>query len=355
MVKSPNIDEIPGLPDALGELEATVNEVQHKLLYRPNGSHGSEVAHYTSLHTLKALACNGDRFRLYSTAYMNDPEEGRAFFKLMDSEAVKQGHAINLEKAFYGNAPASSRRSLAYVGSFVEVDSTGEEKDKLFLWRTYGKHDDREASGACLIFEATQFARTLSPAIDFAPVAQESEGVALQPSLPELGSVAYLDDKFEDVREFNPLPGLYRVVYQGDLEKEGMLNALRGLVPPLEKIGALCNSNAISDSQKSIAVGTVRQMLNSIRFLFKADHYKEEREVRLIRMPYQESGRERQERKVDVAGMPPRFYWEIRKKIRFDEVILGPKAGRVPEWQQWLEEREIANCRKSEIRYGNPG
>lgn len=57
-------------------LEA-ISNIQKKLFYAPQQN--AEVAHYTSLHTLKSLA-DKERFRLYNAAYMNDPEEGRVFF-----------------------------------------------------------------------------------------------------------------------------------------------------------------------------------------------------------------------------------------------------------------------------------
>ena len=79
---------------------------------------------------------------------MNDPEEGRVLFEII------KGHGIeNVEEVFYGNDEKKPHLSPAYIGSFVKVDKEDEEKDKLFLWRTYGKHDGQEAAGACLIFK----------------------------------------------------------------------------------------------------------------------------------------------------------------------------------------------------------
>ena len=41
------------------------------------------VVHYCSLNTLKKLA-TGEKFRLYNVDYMNDPEEGKTFFDLIN-------------------------------------------------------------------------------------------------------------------------------------------------------------------------------------------------------------------------------------------------------------------------------
>ena len=58
----------------------TVSETKGKLFCKEE----SGVAHYTSLHTLKNLSKIESRFRLYNADYMNDPEEGQVFFKIMN-------------------------------------------------------------------------------------------------------------------------------------------------------------------------------------------------------------------------------------------------------------------------------
>ena len=69
------------------KLSEATSDIRKKLFHGP--ANGKEVAHYTSLHTLKSVADQG-RFRLYNTAYMNDPEEGRAFFEIMKNLNPKQ-------------------------------------------------------------------------------------------------------------------------------------------------------------------------------------------------------------------------------------------------------------------------
>ena len=58
----------------------SIIRIKEKQFYEPE--EGREVAHYTSLHTLKDLA-NKERFRFYNAAYMNDPEEGSVFFDII--------------------------------------------------------------------------------------------------------------------------------------------------------------------------------------------------------------------------------------------------------------------------------
>ncbi len=108
----------------------------------------------------------------------------------------------------------------------------------------------------------------------------------------------------------------------------------------------------------------VRELLDSIRFLFKSDHYKEEEEVRVVRMSYYAGNEEKPEYRVDMDQIPPRFYLEMPGDFRFSEVILGPNTrSRVPEWEQWIREieREKENkgvkvtplkIRQSKIKFG---
>ncbi len=72
-------------------LEA-ISNIQQKQFYAPQQN--GEVAHYTSLHTLKRLPDKG-RFRLYNAAYMNDPEEGCVFFEIMKESG------IDVQQVFY--------------------------------------------------------------------------------------------------------------------------------------------------------------------------------------------------------------------------------------------------------------
>ena len=95
-----------------------------------------EVAHYTSLHVLETLSNTGSHFRLYNTDYMNDPEEGQIFFKIMNEEYPMD---IDIKKYFYKNKD-KSYRSPAYIGSFVRLEKENEQKGERFfmanLWET---------------------------------------------------------------------------------------------------------------------------------------------------------------------------------------------------------------------------
>ena len=305
-----------------------IEEVKKELFHEV--VEGAEIAHYTSLHALKSLA-DSQPFHLYNVAYMNDPEEGQTFFELM-----KKQTDIDVQEIFYGNDAESHHFPPAHIGSFVKIDPREQEesqislKDKLFLWRTYGKHDNEEAAGACLIFDAELFAKKMP-----------SRHIAAMPQIPtdEAGNA--------ELKPSSQL-ALYNVIYVQEIRDESSLaTKLKDIALLLEVINALTYS---MDNKKDL-ISLVQEILDGIRFLFKANHYKEEKEVRVVAMSYYTDKEKQQERKVDTDRIPPRFYLDLPNDIKFSEVILGPKADNVLEWEQWLREKNIENVSQSKIKY----
>ena len=298
------------------KLVDTIRLIQEKLFCGPESV--QEVAHYTTLYALRSLA-RLSPFRLSNGVYMNDPEEGRTFFEIMEDL-----YDTSVRDRFYKeNSPYPSP---AYIGSFAKVtqDESG-AKDKLFLWRTYGKHDAEEAAGACLIFkhDGQNFAETC-------------------PSI-----MGYMPQQI-------PKPAIYRVIYRDnergvieELSEE--LNQLSESLKQIEK-RVLPQANDKEEQLRSF----VCELLDSIRFLFKKDHYKEEQEVRIIEARRAEDYETWKSNgvKVDTERIPPRFYLEAGT-LRVSEVILGPKARGVREWKRWLKEQdEELTVNKSGIEYG---
>ena len=313
----------------------SIIKIKKKQFYEPEES--GEVAHYTSLHTLKDLA-NGEHFRFYNAAYMNDPEEGSVFF---DIEIIEES---GVKEAFYKEDEDPPYLSPAYIGSFVMVGSKNQEqRDKLFLWRTYGKHNEQEAAGACLIFrhEETRFAKTYDP--------QVGEMQQLQSKL----SMVAGDLKNPGERQHSK-PALYKILYMDEETEKELSKELDELAESLEQV-----KHHVSEGEYDIEnklKRLTRELLDNIRFLFKASHYKEEQEVRVVQFCYYNKNMLQGQDiiKVDTEQIPPRFYLDAHENFRFDEVILGPKAYGVKEWTQWLKERKRGiQAEKSEIKYGN--
>ena len=333
-------------------LEAIAN-IQQKQLYAPQPN--AEVAHYTSLHTLKSLADKG-RFRLYNAAYMNDPEEGRVFFDIMKESG------IDVREGFYGD-DAPPYPSPAYIGSFVKVDKKNEEKDKLFLWRTYGKHDGQEAAGACLIFKHEGIVFAKSPGSQTGAMQQlqskllMSEGVRQnpeerQPLKPALYKIVYSD---EEIPQEFPLTPAMQLAGIPSSDKWNKQELSEKLVESLKRIKGHIENEKDNENKKELRK-LVGDLLDTIRFLFKSRHYSEEKEVRVVQVRYYddtETPQEPTDIQVDPAQTPPRFYLETHENFRFSEVILGPQARDVPELIPWLKERGI-KAERSNIPYGKP-
>ena len=306
------------------KLVDAIRVIQEKLFCGPEIV--QEIAHYTTLHALRSLAKQSP-FRLSNGAYMNDPEEGRAFFEIMEDV-----HEMNVEDRFYKKNPPYP--SPAYIGSFTQVTPGGAEpKDKLFLWRTYGKHDAEEAAGVCLIFKhnGRNFAEACPPTMGY---------------MPQL--------TMDNPPQQRPKPALYKVVYRNDKGRmsEELSEELSQLSGSLDQIEAhvLRKANDKGEQLRSF----VCELLDSIRFLFKKDHYKEEQEVRIIEARHvgDEETWKSDGVKVDAERIPPRFYLEAGN-LHFSEVILGPQARGIREWTRWLKEQdEELTVKKSEIEYG---
>ena len=332
-----------------------ISEIRTERFYRPGED--KEVAHYTSLHTLKRLAGKG-RFRLYNAAYMNDPEEGRVFFDIMKESG------IDVQEVFYGDE-APPYPSPAYIGSFVKVDKKDEEKDKLFLWRMYGKHNGQEAAGTCLIFkhEGTVFAKSPSSQTGAMQQLQSkllmSEGVRQnpaerQPLKPELYKIVYSDEEIPQEFPLSPPMQLAGIPSSDKWNKQELCEKL---VESLKRIKEHIENEKDNENKRELRK-LVCDLLDTIRFLFKARHYREEKEVRVVQVRYYgetKTAQEPNDIQVDMEQIPPRFYLETDENFRFSEVILGPQTRGASEWKRWLKKQdETLSVKKSEINYGKP-
>ena len=321
-----------------------VNHIE-QLLRKKGQKFGPEIAHYTDMKALRSLV-QGKSFRLYSAAYMNDPEEGVALFNLMGGfSSVASKHCRDL----YDDSSKSSHSSHGlptYIGSFVKIavqdsDSGNDSyQGELPLWRTYGKDQQKEAAGACLIFSSEKVTAK-----------EEDSDVVLhglqgdQPFFPEQGEMA---------------KSLYGVVY--DLEQDSdvkiainkLCESIAGIYHLMTDYEDNGDKQALWDRIKQLE----RQMLDQIRFLFKNRYYQEEKECRLFDIKYlrQEMIEQDDAVKVDIEGKRPRFYIEASGQLELQKVILGPGVERVKEWKHWIrgiKKQKDFPVEKSEIPYRN--
>ena len=286
------------------------------------------VVHYCSLNTLKKLA-TGEEFRLYNVDYMNDPEEGKTFFDLINESDFK------VNEIFFREKEIEKTVSPAYIGSFVKIEEGGEEEN-LSFWKTYGKQEGIESSGACLVFKDNIF--PVKPHFTLGPDVKNKNKIKISSTMKggiPFESWAEYDtlEKYEAAldgyiqsRQYGSAPMLSNVVYKSDIDTVPHLKEY------LEEITSILRTLQKEENTHDI----VCEILDEIRFLFKADHYKEEKEARIIvvRHQGQMDQKSSDKIKIDTDIIPPRFYVEPFEGTLLERVILGPQVKRFAEWAE---------------------
>ena len=146
------------------------------------------------------------------------------------------------------------------------------------------------------------------------------------------------------------------MVSSDEWNKHELCEELKKLAESLERIKSHLSEKdeGIKDKLKQL----VRDLLDTIRFLFKARHYREEKEVRVVEFRYYDEENTTQDEdgiQVDTEQIPPRFYLETHENFRFCEVILGRQARGFLEWKRWLNEQDnTLSVKRSEIKYRTP-
>ncbi len=287
-----------------------------------------KFSHYTSLTTLRSLLPtlkthagsskeNEGFFRLYDAVHMNDSNEGQSLFEKIGEELCSK---FNLREQY-------SNPSLTCIGSFVIVDDTKPARDdSLTLWRFYGKNDGIEATGCNLVYSKSKFSSALQNKIFNAA----AEGIYIEKSsndqvqnLPQIFVVRYLPEKGRTRKE---------------VSKE-----IRHLKKALDDIVFIKGGKA-----KEIQKSMVRDTINDIRFLYKSQQYKDEKEARIIMRPLMGKS------KIDYKNgtIAPLYYTETNLEFIPDRITLAPNAP--PGWEEFLKRylrNEEIEVQKSKIKF----
>jgi len=121
-------------------IKQLVNNIKDTLWIRKE----SCITHYTSLSVLKDLIFDDSKFRISEGNFMNDPSEGKEFFKLIKYKP----------DTFSKASPATESVSLKpFIGSFVIKDKC----NNLNMWRFYGKEKGEEAKGCSITLRTDEF------------------------------------------------------------------------------------------------------------------------------------------------------------------------------------------------------
>lgn len=97
-----------------------------------------EIAHYTSLNTLLKLIKEDNKIRITNISNANDPKEGKILENILnknklDIKIKNDENLITLQTSFSRN------------------------KDALTMFRLYGKNENKEATGICLVIDKKYF------------------------------------------------------------------------------------------------------------------------------------------------------------------------------------------------------
>ena len=243
----------------------------------------TSIGHYTKLENIKYLVKppqEAGKLRLYNSAYMNDPEEGKELLRFLSD---KELNLLDLCKINDSNI---------YLSCFTT------EIDNLPMWSMYGN----DGNGCCLVFKKDFFDFSYDEWSDESLI-----GLSRLNSSNYLYRVCYLSSSTEELsidRFPQDKPDLISDI-------SNCLARLTFHIKELQKNQSNRNRNTI-DSFLTFA-------LDQIRYLFKDIAYEHEHELRLIK--YSENP------ELDTESwIVPKLYIELPKSLEYQKVILGPKV-----------------------------
>ncbi len=266
----------------LWSIKQSVNNIKDKLLIK------EECVHYTSLSRLKKLIIENSKFRISEGNFMNDPSEGKEFFKILKYKPSVSRKDGSITETF---------SPKPFIGSFV----THDKDNDLNMWRFYGKEAGIEAKGCSITLHTQEFIEDVKDLL-----ADEKKEARL--------------DNESDIH-------FYRVVYVVNNK------STKFHIPNLNSKKSKELTDLMAELKKKIQKyktedkTSLEVCLNNIAFLFKSDAYKNENEVRLVVKGIEFP------KKYDMDVIPPRVYIELESiKKRVKQITLGPKVDNVNEW-----------------------
>jgi len=300
-----------------------------------------KIAHYTSYNTLKHLIGFNEKdktpssIRMISLSTANDPKEGAVLLNIL------KDCSINIE-------PIEDEKN-----QLIPLQTSfSKNRDSLTMFRLYGKENDKEATGVCLVFNEhffdtdctsmpNSFTTESMSSMSFISSRLNSLSMSSHNEKTDSISMSQNDNKKEP-----PKRSLFHVLYYDADNQELIFNkketkhgrniiiSLRGLnnIENINDNGTIieliryCFANIIK------TIGTIKKdenkqicynLLVNLQYLIKDDAWIEESELRLIRIIDMNT-------KSEIDYMNDRVYEDYLKIINYDEkyleeIILGTK------------------------------
>ena len=280
-----------------------------------------EIAHYTSLNTLLKLIKEDNKIRITNISNANDPKEGKILENILnknklDIKIKNDENLITLQTSFSRN------------------------KDALTMFRLYGKNENKEATGICLVIDKKYFNDNyLSSVIEVNLDNQKQE--------EKKGNENYKKAK-EIIQKRFERKNLYWVIYYNEEKNQLVfnptkskyssviidLNTINKNKKNINKIEDLINCifhNIINSAKeidkienKNLKDEIFSNLFENIRYIIKHEAFFEEQELRmLITTDYKNEN-------INIEEDKKRLYLNYNKLFNenenfIKEIILGGK------------------------------
>jgi hypothetical protein len=301
------LNEVIEDPD-LWIIKQLVNKIKVNLWIRKE----SYITHYTSLSVLKNLIFDDSKFRISEGNFLNDPSEGKEFFKFLK---------YNPDTFSKSSPSIESISPKPFIGSFV----TNDKCNNLNMWRFYGKEKGEEAKGCAITLRTAEFIENIENTLS-----------------NEKDKEARLDNE-SDIK-------FCRVVYviHNGATKFHIPNSDKRKIEELEILMKELKKK-VEPYKDAVNKTSLERYLNSIAFLFKNDAYKNEDEVRLVM-----SGIEFPKKYIMGVSSPKVYIELVPIKDIVSQIILGPKVDKGSEWIaafHYLYEKSSPEIKFSKLPY----
>ena len=286
-------------------LSRSIIDILNNSHWVPKGEEQLAPMHYTSCETVRSLA-EGNTFRLYDAATMNDPKEGTAIFDLFNIKEIKvAAKAIQELKR-------TKSGGQVFVGSFV----TNSDKDTgdYMMWGQYGE----DYKGCALVFDPNYFRHRWASRKVLLPLEPQADNeLDIPVSRAELAlyNVHYIDDKTLPCEIEKPLKTLTKA-----------LNALSELGQEMDEEMWLL----------------AKALLDMVRFLFKRKTFARESEARVVVL--------RGKSDKSIINQVPRRFIECPANFQPSRILLGHRVEHVQGWVEYLQEQATPECFPDDIR-----
>lgn len=238
-----------------------------------------EIAHYTSLNTLLKLIKEDNKIRITNISNANDPKEGKILENILNKNKL--------------DIKIKNDENLITLQT-----SLSRNKDALTMFRLYGKNENKEATGICLVIDKKYFNDNyLSSVIELNLDNQKQE--------EKKGNENYKNAK-EIIQKRLGIKNLYWVIYYNEEKNQLVfnptkskyssviidLNTINKNKKNINKIEDLINCifhNIINSAKeidkienKNLKDEIFSNLFENIRYIIKHEAFFEEQELRML-------------------------------------------------------------------------